>query len=66
MPLPQHAPYTDPLEILICGGSTPFGGDAIDNCVTITPEAPNPQWTIERMVITTFFPPGDHLLKAKC
>jgi hypothetical protein len=24
MSLPQHAPYTDPLEILICGGSVSF------------------------------------------
>lgn len=53
MVFPQHAPYTDPLEILICGGSTPFAGTAIDNCVTIKPEAPEPKWTIERMVKIT-------------
>lgn len=47
--LPQHAPYTDPIEILICGGSTPGAAIALDNCVTITPEASNPTWTIERM-----------------
>jgi len=23
---PQHAPYTDPLRVLICGGSTPGPG----------------------------------------
>lgn len=50
VPLPQHAPYTDPLEVLICGGSTIGAGYALDNCVTIAPEASNPTWTIERMV----------------
>ena len=49
-PLPQSYPYTDPLQILICGGSTIGGGYALDNCVTTAPEAPNPTWTIERMV----------------
>ncbi|OAF57262.1 hypothetical protein VC83_04669 [Pseudogymnoascus destructans] len=47
--LPQHAPYTEPLGVLICGGSTPFGGYAIDNCVSTVPEAANPTWTIEKM-----------------
>lgn len=46
--LPQHAPYTDPLTILICGGSN--FGIAVDNCVSTQPEVPNPTWTIERMV----------------
>ena len=50
MVLPQHAPYTDPLTVLICGGSTPFSEIGLDNCVTIQPTVPNPQWTIERMV----------------
>ncbi|KAH8105346.1 galactose oxidase [Cristinia sonorae] len=45
--LPQHAPYTDPLGILICGGSD--FGQALDNCITTQPEVPNPTWTIERM-----------------
>ncbi|CAL1701840.1 unnamed protein product [Somion occarium] len=45
--LPQRAPYTDPLEILVCGGSN--NGEALDNCVTIAPEVPNAAWTIERM-----------------
>jgi hypothetical protein len=49
VPLPQHAPYTDPLEILICGGSTIGAGFALDNCVTIAPEAETPTWTLERM-----------------
>lgn len=51
--LPQYAPYSDPLGILICGGSTPFigGGLAIDNCVSTIPESTNPVWTVERMVI---------------
>ncbi|KAI0018314.1 putative glyoxal oxidase [Xylariomycetidae sp. FL0641] len=46
--LPQMAPYTDPLGVLVCGGSTP-GGEALDNCATIYPEAANPTWVLERM-----------------
>ncbi|KAI5923224.1 hypothetical protein F4810DRAFT_211741 [Camillea tinctor] len=46
--LPQVAPYSDPLGILVCGGST-TGHEALDNCVTIYPEAENPTWTLERM-----------------
>lgn len=49
MLLPQYAPYTDPLQILICGGSAPDYEIGLDNCVTIAPDTPNPQWTIERM-----------------
>jgi hypothetical protein len=49
VPLPQHAPYTDPLTVLICGGSTP-GAIALDNCVSIQPDVAGAQWTIERMV----------------
>ncbi|RPD53575.1 galactose oxidase [Lentinus tigrinus ALCF2SS1-7] len=44
---PQHAPYTDPLTVLVCGGSN--FGIALDNCVSIQPEVENPQWTLERM-----------------
>ncbi|GFZ47912.1 hypothetical protein JCM24511_05659 [Saitozyma sp. JCM 24511] len=47
--LPQHAPYTDPVTVLVCGGSTPYGGIALDNCVSTQPEVANPTWTIERM-----------------
>ncbi|KAF4830329.1 WSC domain-containing protein [Colletotrichum tropicale] len=47
--LPQKAPYTDPLDILICGGSGAGANIVLDNCVTIQPEATNPTWTIERM-----------------
>lgn len=50
MLLPQSYPWTDPLTVLICGGSTPFGGDALDNCVSIQPEVPAANWTLERMV----------------
>ncbi|PPQ94537.1 LOW QUALITY PROTEIN: hypothetical protein CVT25_012631 [Psilocybe cyanescens] len=49
VPLPQHFSYTDPLQIFICGGSTNGAGDAIDNCVTIAPEAANSTWTLKRM-----------------
>ncbi|KAH6706246.1 WSC domain-containing protein [Leptodontidium sp. MPI-SDFR-AT-0119] len=47
--LPQHAPYSDPLEVLICGGSTPGPEIALDNCVTLAPETRGANWTIERM-----------------
>jgi len=47
--LPQYAPYTDPIEVLICGGSTIGAGIALDNCISIQPEVANPTWTIERM-----------------
>ncbi|KAH8993021.1 copper radical oxidase [Lactarius akahatsu] len=46
--LPQHAPYTDESTVLICGGSD-SGGNALDNCVSMQPEAANPAWVIERM-----------------
>ena len=49
LPLPLSAPYTTPLQVFICGGTTGSGG-ALDNCVTIAPESNNPTWTIERMV----------------
>lgn len=49
--LPQHAPYTDPLKVLLCGGSTgPGPASPLDNCVSIEPESENANWTIERMV----------------
>lgn len=47
--LPQKAPYTDPLGVLICGGSTIGIATALDNCVTIFPDADEPEWIIERM-----------------
>ena len=48
---PQHYPYTDPLEVIFCGGSDVLVfQQALDNCVSIQPEAPKPTWTIERMV----------------
>jgi Glyoxal oxidase N-terminus/WSC domain len=48
--LPQYAPYSDPLTIMLCGGSTPGPEIALDNCVSVSPEEANPKWTIERMV----------------
>lgn len=48
--LPQYAPYDDLVGVLICGGSTPGPGNALDNCVSTQPEAENPIWAIERMV----------------
>lgn len=47
--LPQRWPYTDPLGILMCGGSTLGVGSALDNCVSIFPDDPNPEWQLERM-----------------
>jgi len=47
--LPQYAPYTKPLGVLICGGSTSGADNAIDNCISTQPGATNPTWTIERM-----------------
>ncbi len=51
--LPQHAPYTDESTVMICGGSDP-GHIALDNCVSIQPDAAKPTWVIERMVRTSF------------
>lgn len=65
--LPQHAPYSDSLEVLICGGST-VDNAALDNCVTTKPEDPNAEWVIERMpskrVMTcmTALPDGTYLI----
>ena len=47
--MPQKAPYTAPLTVMICGGANPGYSIGIDNCVSIQPEASNPTWTIERM-----------------
>lgn len=47
--LPQIAPYTEPLTVLICGGSTEGVANALDNCVSIQPDAAKPKWVIERM-----------------
>ncbi|KAE9389021.1 galactose oxidase [Gymnopus androsaceus JB14] len=49
IPFPQHAPYTDPFTVLICGGSTPGAAQVLDNCVSISPEVENATWTLERM-----------------
>ncbi|KAL8738032.1 MAG: hypothetical protein Q9190_008054 [Brigantiaea leucoxantha] len=49
MLMPQKAPYTDPLTVMICGGSTTGASTAIDNCVSIQPDNPASNWTIERM-----------------
>lgn len=47
--LPQRAPYQELLGVLICGGSTSGASTALDNCVSTYPDAPNPEWTLERM-----------------
>ncbi|KZT66328.1 copper radical oxidase [Daedalea quercina L-15889] len=43
----QYPPYTDPVTVLICGGSN--FGIAFDNCLSIQPEVEHPEWVIERM-----------------
>ena len=50
--LPQHAPYSDPLTVPICGGSTPYAGIALDNCVSMQPEVAT-EWTIEPHALAT-------------
>ncbi|KAK0632014.1 hypothetical protein B0T14DRAFT_490452 [Immersiella caudata] len=47
--LPQRYPFTEPLGVLMCGGSTIGVANALDNCVSIYPDAPNPKWDLERM-----------------
>ncbi|KEY70677.1 hypothetical protein S7711_02276 [Stachybotrys chartarum IBT 7711] len=47
--LPQRAPYTEPLGVLICGGSTEGTANALDNCVSTQPDLAEPEWVIERM-----------------
>ncbi|KAJ7054494.1 glyoxal oxidase N-terminus-domain-containing protein [Mycena amicta] len=59
---PLSAPYTDPAEILVCGGSTPGAGVALDNCVSIKPEVENATWALERMVSWLRFPDGTFLI----
>lgn len=48
--LPQHAPYTENLGVLVCGGSTSGGGYPLDNCISMRPEDEDADWVIERMV----------------
>ncbi len=55
MILPQYAPYTDPITVIICGGSVPGPEIALDNCVSIQPEVAGANWTIERMVCSAQF-----------
>ena len=50
MLFPQYAPYSDPLTVIICGGSTIGPEIALDNCVSLQPEVAGANWTIERMV----------------
>jgi len=47
--LPQYYPYDAPLEVLICGGAAKQPAWGLDNCVSIEPDAADPQWTLERM-----------------
>jgi hypothetical protein len=64
--LPQKEPYTDPLEVMACGGSS--FGLAFDNCVSIKPEVNNADWVIERMpskrvmTLMTALPDGTYFI----
>lgn len=49
MILPQHASDYDSMTVIICGGSVPFREIGLDNCVSINPDQPGANWTIERM-----------------
>lgn len=66
--LPQYPPYTDPVTVLTCGGSTLGAAVALDNCVTIQPEVEGSEWVIERMptkrVMTcmTTLPDGTYMI----
>lgn len=66
--MPIRYPYTDPMTVMICGGSTPRDQIGIDNCISIQPEASNPQWTIERtpsrrvMPLLVALPDGTYLI----
>lgn len=46
---PQYPPYSDPVTVLVCGGSSNGAAYAIDNCVSTQPEVASPSWTLERM-----------------
>ncbi|CAJ2513244.1 Uu.00g013630.m01.CDS01 [Anthostomella pinea] len=47
--MPQSAPYTDPLTIIICGGTTDGANFGLDNCISTQPDVQGSEWTIERM-----------------
>lgn len=48
--LPQHAPYSDPVTVMVCGGSTLGPAVALDNCVSTQPDVGGAEWVIECMV----------------
>ncbi|KAH9902185.1 copper radical oxidase [Xylariomycetidae sp. FL2044] len=50
--MPQAAPYTDPLTIMICGGTTDGANFGLDNCITMQPDVEGSEWIIERMPST--------------
>lgn len=47
--LPMYPPYSAPVTVLVCGGSSNGAAYAIDNCVSTQPEVASPTWTLERM-----------------
>ncbi|ORY56844.1 uncharacterized protein BCR38DRAFT_355246 [Pseudomassariella vexata] len=50
--LPQYAPYTEPLTVLLCGGTTDGANFGLDNCISTQPDVADAGWTIERMPST--------------
>jgi hypothetical protein len=53
--MPLTAPYTDPMVVLICGGTTDGANFGLDNCISIQPEVAGSDWIIERMVSSFSF-----------
>ena len=66
--MPLYSPDSHPLSFVVCGGSNPGLGEALDSYGSIQLDAGYPQWTIERMpsqrVIPCMaaFPDGIHLI----
>ncbi|KAJ3215587.1 hypothetical protein HDU67_000245 [Dinochytrium kinnereticum] len=54
--MPMLPPYTDPLEIMVCGGGTGHNKKAIGNCVRGRPEVAGDEWIIERMPYNRVMP----------
>ncbi|KAK8133479.1 glyoxal oxidase N-terminus-domain-containing protein [Apiospora sp. TS-2023a] len=52
MLMPHHAPYTELLTVLVCGGTTDGANFGIDNCISTEPDNAGAQWRIERMPST--------------
>jgi len=54
--MPMQAPYTEPVQMLTCGGSPGGGAMTLDNCVLISPEVDGANWQLERMPFRRVMP----------